>query len=251
MKGLRVRILTGVGLSRRARVSDPDRFDVTRRFERSLYFGHGQHVCLGKSLARLEARVVLEEFLARYPRYQLDEAGLERTSQSHVRGYSRIPGRVDRSGQSGRSRVGLRLNQAPRRRRRRRRPRRHRSDCRSSPSSPARRAGSRRATRRGPSRGAASRARPRPAPCCDRTRGPRERSVEHLPAGSAQWASPISAARGPLNVRPESRSSAGARGRRGAADRVTRAPGAPCAARTRRRASRPRRRSAGRTSAGR
>lgn len=93
-KGSRVVILTGAACRDEREYPDPDRFDITRRFERSLYFGHGQHVCLGKSLARLEARVVLEEFLARYPRYQLDEAGLERTSQSHVRGYSRIPLRV-------------------------------------------------------------------------------------------------------------------------------------------------------------
>ena len=94
-KGSRVVILTGAACRDEREYPDPDRFDIQRRFERSLYFGHGQHVCLGKSLARLEARVVLEEFLARHPDYRIDRAGLERTSQSHVRGYSRIPVHVD------------------------------------------------------------------------------------------------------------------------------------------------------------
>ncbi len=93
-KGSRVVILTGAACRDEREYPEPDRFDSERQFDRSLYFGHGQHVCLGKSLARLEARVVLEEFLARFPDYQIDEAGLERTSQSHVRGYSRIPIRV-------------------------------------------------------------------------------------------------------------------------------------------------------------
>ncbi len=32
-----------------------------------LAFGFGEHVCLGSSLARLEARVFFEELLGRYP----------------------------------------------------------------------------------------------------------------------------------------------------------------------------------------
>jgi hypothetical protein len=62
---------------------------------RTLYFGHGQHVCIGKSLARLEARIALEEIRARIPRSQVDAAGRERTYQAHVRGFARVPIRVD------------------------------------------------------------------------------------------------------------------------------------------------------------
>jgi cytochrome P450 len=43
-----------------------DRFDVSRDTQGHLAFGFGNHFCLGASLARLEARVVLEELLARY-----------------------------------------------------------------------------------------------------------------------------------------------------------------------------------------
>jgi cytochrome P450 len=49
----------------------PDRFDVRRRIKRHLAFGQGIHFCLGKSLARLEARVAFEELLARAPAYEL------------------------------------------------------------------------------------------------------------------------------------------------------------------------------------
>jgi cytochrome P450 len=46
--------------------------DVTRPVSPAhLAFGFGEHLCLGASLARLEARVVFEQLLARYPDYQL------------------------------------------------------------------------------------------------------------------------------------------------------------------------------------
>ena len=49
-----------------------ERFDITRRdARRHLAFGFGEHVCLGASLARLEARVLFEELLQRWPRWEL------------------------------------------------------------------------------------------------------------------------------------------------------------------------------------
>jgi cytochrome P450 len=43
-------------------------FDVTRpNADRHLAFGFGEHLCLGASLARLEARVMFEELIARGP----------------------------------------------------------------------------------------------------------------------------------------------------------------------------------------
>lgn len=48
---------------------DPLAFDITRdpkTLRKHLSFGHGLHVCIGSPLARLEVRVVVEEFLKRF-----------------------------------------------------------------------------------------------------------------------------------------------------------------------------------------
>jgi cytochrome P450 len=70
---------------------DPDRFDVGRPIERHLALGVGQHVCLGAAVARLEARVALEELLRRFPDYRVEEQRTVRVHQSNVRGFSSLP----------------------------------------------------------------------------------------------------------------------------------------------------------------
>ena len=54
--------------------ADPDRFDPGRGVggASQLTLGHGVHFCLGAPLARLEARVVLEELVARVDRLAVD-----------------------------------------------------------------------------------------------------------------------------------------------------------------------------------
>jgi len=89
--GERVILVTGAACRDEREFDRPDAFDVTRTPERQLYFGYGQHICIGKSLARLEARVALEEMAECFPEYQVDEAGLVRTHQSHVRGFAHVP----------------------------------------------------------------------------------------------------------------------------------------------------------------
>jgi len=53
-------------------------------------FGFGEHLCLGASLARLEARVFFEELLTRYPLYELVDQP-EYVRSTLVRGASRMP----------------------------------------------------------------------------------------------------------------------------------------------------------------
>jgi cytochrome P450 len=49
---------------------DPFRFDVDRRPNRHVAFGHGGHFCLGAALARIEIRVVLDALLDRVERVE-------------------------------------------------------------------------------------------------------------------------------------------------------------------------------------
>jgi len=89
--GSKVALLIG-SANRDERAFDaPDRYDVGRDCKDSLAFGRGVHFCLGAALARLEARISLEEILARAPRYEIDEPGLVRIHSGNVRGFATIP----------------------------------------------------------------------------------------------------------------------------------------------------------------
>lgn len=90
----RVALVTGAACRDEREFPDPDRLLLTRTPQRNVYFGYGQHFCIGKSLARLEARVALEEIALCFPDYEVDEAGLTRTYQAHVRGFANVPIRV-------------------------------------------------------------------------------------------------------------------------------------------------------------
>lgn len=87
----RVALVTGSACRDEREYPDADRFDVKRTQDRTLYFGHGHHVCIGKSLARLETQIALEEIAARFPRYEVDESAMTRTYLAHVKGYVNLP----------------------------------------------------------------------------------------------------------------------------------------------------------------
>ncbi len=54
-----------------AQFPDPDRFDIGRMPNRHVAFASGIHQCAGMNLARLEGRVALSGFLARFPDFAL------------------------------------------------------------------------------------------------------------------------------------------------------------------------------------
>ncbi len=74
--------------------ADADRFIIDRLENRHLAFGLGIHRCAGSNLARMELRVAIEEFIARYPTFTLDDPGAVTWSQGQVRGPRHLPLRV-------------------------------------------------------------------------------------------------------------------------------------------------------------
>ena len=92
-EGDRVLLLVG-SANRDPRVfAHPDRYDLQRSepLPQLASFGFGRHFCMGASLARLEARVALEELVAAFDGYDIDPAGLERVHSVNVRGFARMP----------------------------------------------------------------------------------------------------------------------------------------------------------------
>jgi cytochrome P450 len=87
---------TGLGWLQAANV-DPTEFqnpllyDVARSPNHHLSFGFGEHFCLGAPLARIEARIAIEEFLARVKSYQrVDPGDVEWVEDFILRGPRRL-----------------------------------------------------------------------------------------------------------------------------------------------------------------
>ena len=89
--GSKVALLTGSAGRDERQYPNADVFDVTRTGIRHVSFGHGSHFCLGAALARLEARVAIEETLARFPTWEVDESAVEFVHTNSVRGPSSVP----------------------------------------------------------------------------------------------------------------------------------------------------------------
>ncbi|MGY5009988.1 cytochrome P450 [Streptomyces sp. 900105755] len=73
---------------------EPDTINLDRpRTPRHLAFGHGIHVCLGATLAKLELEVVLEELVTRYPnmRLAIAEEDIRFRTTTHLHGCYSLP----------------------------------------------------------------------------------------------------------------------------------------------------------------
>ncbi|WP_310963514.1 cytochrome P450 [Nocardioides terrisoli] len=93
-RGAKVLLLVG-SANRDERVfTDPNRYDVRRdrdELSQILSFGAGKHYCLGANLARLEARVVLAEFVRRFSSFDVHADRAVRVHSTNVRGFAELP----------------------------------------------------------------------------------------------------------------------------------------------------------------
>ncbi|CAO5192088.1 putative cytochrome P450 123 [Frankia sp. AiPs1] len=87
----KILLLTGSAGRDDRKYTDPDRYDVQRKFDRHLSFGRGIHYCLGAALARVEGRIALEQTLRRFPTWEVDHDNAVRLHTSTVRGFLKLP----------------------------------------------------------------------------------------------------------------------------------------------------------------
>jgi cytochrome P450 len=88
-------ITLGIGAANRdpRQFPHPERFDVARKPNRHVAFGHGEHACAGMNVARMEARIAFSRLLARFP--DLELAGKpERDRRIRFRGFRKLPVRT-------------------------------------------------------------------------------------------------------------------------------------------------------------
>jgi cytochrome P450 len=90
------RIMMGIGSANHdpAKFDRPDEMVFDRKPNLHMGFGMGPHRCAGSHLAKLQIRVALEEFLQRYPDFELVDRSLLRWAGGEVHGMETAPLRV-------------------------------------------------------------------------------------------------------------------------------------------------------------
>ena len=86
-------VLLGFGPANRdpAQFDRPDEFDITRKPNPHVGFGHGPHFCIGNSLARIELRVVFARLFQRFPTLRLDTDELTFRHDTVTGGVTALP----------------------------------------------------------------------------------------------------------------------------------------------------------------
>ena len=74
--------------------ADADEVIIDRAENRHAAFGLGIHRCLGSNLARMELTVAIDEWLKRYPDFELTDPDAVTWSAGQVRGPRSIPVRI-------------------------------------------------------------------------------------------------------------------------------------------------------------
>ena len=89
-------VTLGIGAANRdpAQFAHAERFDVARKPNRHVAFGHGDHACAGMNVARMEARIAFSRLLNRFSRIEPCGAP-ERDRRIRFRGFRKLPLRVN------------------------------------------------------------------------------------------------------------------------------------------------------------
>lgn len=85
-------ITIGIAAANRdpAEFHDPDRLDIGRSHNRHVAFASGVHFCVGLNIARMEGRIAIGRFLARFPNYRLSAPAM-RGGRARFRGFLTFP----------------------------------------------------------------------------------------------------------------------------------------------------------------
>jgi hypothetical protein len=94
-EGGRVLLLIGSANRDPRAFPDPDCYDLERDAGAMVSFGASRHFCLGASLARLEARIALNELVRRVRSYDVDPYNARRVHSVNVRGFASLPTTVE------------------------------------------------------------------------------------------------------------------------------------------------------------
>ncbi|MGV0720883.1 cytochrome P450 [Mycolicibacterium elephantis] len=89
-EGSMMLLLNGSANRDERRYPNGETFDIHRTGSH-LSFGQGLHFCLGSSLARMQARVALEEMLKRWPEWDVDYEDAAMAHTASVRGWGKLP----------------------------------------------------------------------------------------------------------------------------------------------------------------
>ena len=73
---------------------DPDEVHIDRKVNRHAAFGLGVHRCLGSNLARMEMVIALEEWMARFPDFEIADESRVTFAAGQVRGPRTVPARI-------------------------------------------------------------------------------------------------------------------------------------------------------------
>jgi cytochrome P450 len=92
--GARVLLLPGSANRDTAVFPDGDDFRIGRDTSEMASFGFGRHFCLGAAMARLEARVCLDELVRSVASFDIDAEAAVRVHSVNVRGFAVLPTQV-------------------------------------------------------------------------------------------------------------------------------------------------------------